>query len=128
MKKYINHLLNEWQRFLTLQRRFNTKVTFVMILKSVSLSLFYTVFIFLIPILLLVNLLIYDAYKYIIIAMLVILIFISIRVYYAFFIKNITQLNASLKSLNLDFMFKVERVLVYSVIIIFGFIILGALL
>ena len=128
MKKYINHLLNEWQRFLTLQRRFNTKVTFVMILKSVSLSLFYTVFIFLIPILLLVNLLIYDAYKYIIIAMLVILIFISIRVYYAFFIKNITQLNSSLKSLNLDFMFKVERVLVYSVIIIFGFIILGALL
>ena len=128
MKKYINHLLNEWRRFLTLQRRFNTKVTFVMILKSVSLSLFYTVFIFLIPILLLVNLLIYDAYKYIIIAMLVILVFISIRVYYAFFIKNITQLNASLKSLNLDFMFKVERVLVYSVIIIFGFIILGALL
>lgn len=128
MKKYINYLLNEWQRFLTLQRRFNTKVTFVMILKSVSLSLFYTIFIILIPILLLVNLLIYDALKYMIIAMLVMLVFISIRVYYAFFIKHITQMNTSLKSLNLEFMFKVERVLVYSVIIIFGLIILGALL
>lgn len=128
MKKYINYLLNEWQRFLTLQRRFNTKVTFVMILKSVSLSLFYTIFIILIPILLLVNLLIYDALKYMIIAMLVMLVFISIRVYYAFFIKHIIQMNTSLKSLNLEFMFKVERVLVYSIILIFGLIILGALL
>ena len=128
MKRYMKHIFNEWQRFLTLQRRFNSKVTFVMILKSVSLSLFYTVFIFLIPILLLVNLLIYDALKYIIIAMLIILVFVSIRVYYVFFIKSITQLNASLKALNLDFMFKVERLLVYSILIIFGLIILGALL
>ena len=128
MKRYMKDIFNEWQRFLTLHRRFNSKVTFVMILKSVSLSLFYTVFIFLIPILLLVNLLIYDALKYIIIAMLIILVFVSIRVYYVFFIKSITQLNASLKALNLDFMFKVERLLVYSILIIFGLIILGALL
>ena len=128
MKKKIHALFGEWQRFMTLERRFNEKITFFIALKATIISISYTLIIIAVPVALLINLFIFDALKYGIIVALVTLVFISVRLYYVFYHKKIVIFHPSIETLNLTFMFKVERILIYSVLIAFGLIILGALL
>lgn len=127
MKKRYQKLMQDVQRFMTLQRRFNEKTTFKVSLKNTLISLSYTVFIMMVPTALIINLFIFDALKYVLIALLVIIVFVSVRLYYYFYERFMIHDIEALKALNLTFMFQVERVIVYSILIAFGLIVLGAL-
>lgn len=128
MKRKMKHLFNEFQRFLTLQRRFNQKVTTWMAIKAAIMSISWVTIIMLIPVLLSINLLIFDGLKYVILGFLIIALYVSVRLYYIFYKKLIVTYKPEAKLLNLSFMFKIERILIYIVLTILGIIILSAII
>jgi hypothetical protein len=126
MKKRYQQLMQEVNRFLTLQRRFNEKTTIKITLKNTVISLGYSLFILIVPLLIVVNLFIFDYLRYVLIGFIVLIVFAFVRLYYYFYqIKMIHDVK-TLERLNVSFMFKVERIIVYIILTIFGLIVLGA--
>jgi len=126
MKKRYQQLMQEVNRFLTLQRRFNEKTTIKITLKNTVISLGYSLFILIVPLLIVVNLFIFDYLRYVLIGFIVLIVFAFVRLYYYFYqIKMIHDVK-TLERLNVSFMFKVERIIVYIILTVFGLIVLGA--
>ena len=128
MKKRYQQFMQQVNRFLTLQRRFNEKTTLKIIIKNTLIALGYTLFILIIPLLIVINLFIFDALRYVLIGFIILIVFAFVRLYYFFYQRKMVEDIKALEGLNLSFMFKVERFIVYTILTVFGLIILGAVI
>jgi hypothetical protein len=127
MKKLWLSFKKHIRQYLTLVRRMNEVTTLKNTLKAVFFALVTTSFIFLIPVLVIVNLFIFTHLMHLLVTLLVIIVFFWVIMYFHFYYLLLKQYHPKLLDLNLRRVQYIETIIVSFVLILVSIIVLSVI-
>jgi fatty acid desaturase len=127
MKKLWLSFKKHIRQYLTLVRRMNEVTTLKNTLKAVFFALVTTLFIFLIPVLVIVNLFIFTHLMHLLVTLLVIIVFFWVIMYFHFYYLLLKQYHPKLLDLNLRRVQYIETIIVSFVLILVSIIVLSVI-
>ena len=123
MAKIFNRWIQGLNRYFKLQKQFTHDIHTMVMIKAMLLSIVISIAYIAIPVLIGVNLMIFIELRFYLLIYFLILGIIFIELYYREFKKWVAVFDASIKKLNLSFLFLVERRII-QILFIFIFLII----